>query len=249
MAELPKTLEDAIAQSRIATSSALADGKTRLQVELVFPEIQIQAQSIALQFIPEFEELGTGLKVFFPDAGATALARRDWGQIPFKLADLGSSRSPVDSRIEPEDQLFLLVNPSSIEVAQVEQLCNKASDRPTILLNPRLEDAATVGIGYAGRQQRERFLNTIESCYYLRPLAGAALFRCYPQPWQVWLEASEGEYKLLVETAQKPIGEELDRIIAQAIGPADSSQPQPILRPQKKSFLAELQTFWQALTR
>ncbi|MGE5656197.1 MAG: DUF1995 family protein [Actinomycetota bacterium] len=248
MVEIPKTLEDAIAQSRSAVKAAIDAGKTKLQVELVFPEIQLQAQSIALQFIPEFEEFGSSLKVFFPDTGAAALARRDWGEVPFQVTDLGSSRSPVDSRIEAEDQVFLVVNPAAVEVAQVEQLCNLANGRPVILLNPRLEDAATIGIGYAGRQQRERFLNTIESCYYLRPLEGAAIFRCYPQLWQVWLETTDGDYKLISETPQRPVGDDLDRIIAQATGTADPSEPQPVSRP-KKSFLSELQTFWQALTR
>ena len=78
MTELPKDLKDAIAQSRIATAAALSDGKTLLQVELVFPEIALQAQSITEQFLPEFEEIYPGVKVFFPDTGAAALARRDW---------------------------------------------------------------------------------------------------------------------------------------------------------------------------
>ena len=34
MSELPRTLEDAIVQARVATQAALADGYTRLQVEL-----------------------------------------------------------------------------------------------------------------------------------------------------------------------------------------------------------------------
>jgi len=93
MTELPKDLNDAIAQSRIATAAAISDGKTLLQVELVFPEIALQAQSITEQFLPEFEEIYPGVKVFFPDTGAAALARRDWGETPFKVTDLGSSRT------------------------------------------------------------------------------------------------------------------------------------------------------------
>ena len=246
MIELPKTLEEAIAQSREAVKAALNDGQTRLQVELVFPEIALQAQSITQQFITDFEELANGLKVFFPDTGAAALARRDWGTVPFKITDLGSSRSPVAEKIEPEDQIFLLVNASSIEVAQVEQLCNAADSRPVILLNPRLEDAATIGIGYAGRQLRDRFLNTLQSCYYIRPLNTAALFRYYPQSWQVWLE-TEGEYKLIAETAQKPVGDELERILAPTVADADPSAPQSAA-PKKKGMLAELQSLIRALT-
>jgi len=248
MTELPKDLDDAIAQSRIATAAALSDGKTLLQVELVFPEIALQAQSITQQFLPEFEAIQSGVKVFFPDAGSAALARRDWGQTPFKITDLGSSRTPVEDKLAPEDQLFLLVNPAAVEVAQVEKLYIAAGDRPVILLNPRLEDVATIGIGYAGRQLRERFLNKIESCYYIRPLDSAALFRCYPQPWQVWLETND-EYELISETAQKPVGDDLERILAKAMGTADPNSSAPAKPLKKKGFLAELQTFLKALTQ
>ena len=248
MTQLPKDLNEAIAQSRIATAAALSDGVTLLQVELVFPEIALQAQSITQQFLPEFEQIHSGVKVFFPDAGAAALARRDWGQTPFKITDLGSSRTAVEDKIAPEDQLFLLVNPAAVEVAQVEKLYIAAGDRPVILLNPRLEDVATIGIGYAGRQLRERFLNKIESCYYIRPLDSAALFRCYPQSWQVWLETND-EYELISETAQKPVGDDLERILAKALGTTDPDSTAPAKPLKKKSFLAELQTFLKALTQ
>ncbi|MEK0180042.1 MAG: DUF1995 family protein [Oscillatoriales cyanobacterium] len=248
MIELPKDLNEAIAQSRTATSAALSDGKTLLQVELVFPEIALQAQSIAAQFVPEFEEMYSGVKVLFPDTGAAALARRDWGQTEFKVTDLGSSRTPVEDKIEPEDQLFLLVNPAAVEVPQVEKLYIAAGDRPVIILNPRLEDVATIGIGYAGRQLRDRFLNKIESCYYIRALESAVLFRCYPQSWQVWLSKND-DYELISETAQKPVGDDLDRILAKALGIADPDSTAPAKPLKKTGFMADLQRFLKALTQ
>jgi hypothetical protein len=248
MIELPKDLNEAIAQSRTATSAALSDGKTLLQVELVFPEIALQAQSIAAQFVPEFEEIYSGVKVIFPDTGAAALARRDWGKTEFKVTDLGSSRTPVEDKIEPEDQLFLLVNPAAVEVPQVEKLYIAAGDRPVIILNPRLEDVATIGIGYAGRQLRDRFLNKIESCYYIRALESAVLFRCYPQSWQVWLSKND-DYELISETAQKPVGDDLDRILAKALGIADPDSTAPAKPLKKTGFMADLQRFLKALTQ
>ncbi|WP_341731627.1 DUF1995 family protein [Microcoleus sp. EPA2] len=248
MIELPKDLNEAIAQSRTATSAALSDGKTLLQVELVFPEIALQAQSIAAQFVPEFEEMYSGVKVIFPDTGAAALARRDWGKTEFKVTDLGSSRTPVEDKIEPEDQLFLLVNPAAVEVPQVEKLYIAAGDRPVIILNPRLEDVATIGIGYAGRQLRDRFLNKIESCYYIRALESAVLFRCYPQSWQVWLSKND-DYELISETAQKPVGDDLDRILAKALGIADPDSTAPAKPLKKTGFMADLQRFLKALTQ
>ncbi|HBB31643.1 MAG TPA: DUF1995 domain-containing protein [Cyanobacteria bacterium UBA8803] len=245
MAELPKTLEEAIAQAKEATQAALNDGCRRLQVELVFPEIALQAQSIAREFIPIFEQYGSGLKVLFPDTGAAALARRDWGEIPFKVSDIGTSRSPVDSRVQPEDEAFLVVSPSAVEVNQVEKLCNLAGDRPCVLLNPQMEDLKVVGIGYAARQLRERFLSTLESCYYLQPLEKAAILRSYPGLWQVWLETDD-DYQLLTEAPQKPVGETLDELLAKATEESATEEMPPTKKP---GFLSTLQSFLNALNR
>jgi hypothetical protein len=245
MAELPKSLEEAIAQAKEATQAALKDGRTRLQVELVFPEIALQAQSIAQQFIPVFEQLGLQPKIFFPDTGAAALARRDWGKVPFKIDDVGSSRTPIESKIQPEDEAFLLVAPSPVEVAQVEKMSNLAGDRPFVLLNPQLEDIYVVGIGLAARKLRDRFISTIESCYYLRPLDGAALLRSYPSLWQVWLEVDD-EYQLIAEEPQKPVGETLDLILAKVTTNSNTGESAP---PQKPGMLASLQRFLNALSR
>jgi hypothetical protein len=245
MSELPNTLEEAIAQAQVAAQTALNDGKTRLQVELVFPEIALQAQSIAQQFLPVFEQVGLKPKVLFPDTGAAALARRDWGDVPFEIDDLGTSRTPPERKIQPEDEAFLLISPSAVEVAQVEKMANLAGDRPFVLLNPQLEDIYVVGIGYAARQVRDRFLKTIEPCYYLRPLPGAALSRTYPSLWQVWLETEDG-YQLIAEEPQRPMGEGLDQILAKATSTSATGDVPPSRKP---GFLTNLQRFLNALTR
>ncbi|HTL88865.1 MAG TPA: DUF1995 family protein, partial [Leptolyngbya sp.] len=206
MTELPDTLEDAIAQAQSATLAAIAAGYTRLQVELVFPELK--PMPVAEKFISVFRDRGAGLKLFFTDSGIAALAKRDWGELPHQLRslDVAGSRqtTPVEEQVDPEDELYIFVSPSSVEVSPVEQICNAAGERPVILLNPRLEDVATIGIGYAGRQLRQRFLDTIEPCYYLRPLDDeSAILRCYPSPWQVWY-ATEGVYQLIAEEQSRP---------------------------------------------
>lgn len=240
MAELPKSLEDAIAQSREATLAAISDGYSRLQVELLFPELK--PMPVAEQFIPAFEHLGSRLKVFFPDTGAAALARRDWGEVPFTIAEIGTGKLPLPQQIHPEDEAFLFIAPTSVEVNQLEKLSKEALSRPFILFNPRLEDVSIVGIGYAGRQLRDRFLTTFESCYHLRPLDGAALFRCYPSPWQVWMETGN-EYKLIVELPKKPVGEELEEILAGTTQNTNSPQP------KKLGMFANLQRFLRTLSR
>ena len=233
---LPNTLDDAVAQAREATVAAIAAGYQRLQIDLLFPELKIMP--VAEQFLPAFEQFGSQLRVYFPDAGAAALARRDWGEKPFAIRGINDMKAEM----LPEEQVFLFVQPSSIEVLEVEALCQQAGDRPVVLLNPKLEDVATIGIGYAGRQLRDRFLSTIEPCYYLRPLEGAALFRAYPGQWQVWQEKGD-TYELVAEEPQKPSSETLDRLL---FGTADASNAS--LMP-RRGLLSSLQQFLRALSQ
>lgn len=243
MPELPNSLEEAIAQSRKATQAALADGYTRLQVDFLFPEIKIMP--VAEQFCPVFAEYESRLKVFFADAGAAALARRDWTDVPFQITDIGTGRSAsLQSKIQPEDEIFLFITPTSVEVPQVEKLCENIGDRPFIMLNPRLEDSGVVGIGYSARQTRQRFISTIESCYYLRPVDDeTAVFRCYPGLWEVWVETN-GEYEKIAELPKRPSGDELDAILMQGQSQATSDATSV----KKPSMFKSLQRFFKALS-
>ena len=251
---VPQTLEGAIAQAKQATLAALDAGCGRVQVEIVVPEIALRAEAIAREFVASFEdEYGAMLKVIFPDAGAAALARRNWGDLACRVEDLGSRVTPVEKKVSEEDRIFLLVCPSAVEIQKVEKLCNLAGDRPTILLVPQLEDVSIVGIGYAARQLRERFLSTLESVFYLQPMDGAALYRCFPGPWQVWQEQTEGgELELLAERAEKPIGDALDRIlnpVSESTSAVADAATAAQSTPQKGSgLLGELQKFLRALS-
>lgn len=242
MAELPKDIDEAIAQAREATKAARADGYRRLQVELVFPELKVQP--VAEKFLPALEDCGERLKVYFPDAGAAALARRDWGQKPYVIRGM----SEIKGQMQPEDEIFLFVEPSSVEVNLLEKMCEEAGDRPVVLLLPRLENVATIGIGYAARQLRERFLNTLESCYHIRPLEGAAVFRCYPSPWQVWREVGD-TWELISETPQKPVGDALEQILQGGGSATGPEQEQPQAQPKRQGFVAGLKSFLRALNQ
>ncbi len=241
---LPNDLRETTQQAIKATQAAIAEGQNRLQVELRFPELKIQP--IAQQFIQEgFGELGHQLRIFFPDAGAAALARRDWGETDYAIRGINDVRA----EIQAEESTFIFVEPSSVEVVAVEKLCEQAGDRPVIFLNPQMEDIATIGIGYAGRQLRERFLNRIETCYHLRPMENAALFRCYPEPWQLWLE-TDGTYEKLAAFDQRPSSEMIDNaLLGSSSGEPSDSAANRANRPPKAGFLTELQRIFNALSR
>jgi Domain of unknown function (DUF1995) len=242
MITLPDTLEVAIAQSVEAARIAIADGRRRLQIEYLFPELK--PMPVAKQFLDLFPDLGKQdlgkqdlakkVKVFFADAGAAALARRDWGETAYAIYGLDELLEPV----QPSDDAFVIVAPTPVEIAIVEKIVEQAAGRPCIFLNPKFQDVAIIGIGYAGRQLRERFLSTLEPCYCLRPLDQGAVFRTYPQLWQVWWQIEE-EYQLIAEEPERPSGEQLDQIVAKAF-PAQA---------KKGGLWQELQQFLKALSQ
>ena len=248
MNQFPQSLQEAVAQAKIATKNAIADGYNRLQVELVIPEIPLQTQALAQEFADLFEEFGSGVKVMFADTGAAMLAKRDWGEISFQVTDMGSRFTPIESQVSDTDELFILACPSSVEVERVEKLCNLAGDRPVILLIPQLEDVAIVGIGYAARQLRDRFISTLYSCYYIRPVESASILRCHPYPWQIWLEKEEG-YELAMELATKPMGEELERLLVKLTTPEGEEDSNKNVPRKKSGMLANLQKFLRALSQ
>ncbi|MDJ0843470.1 DUF1995 family protein [Crocosphaera sp.] len=246
MVEVPSSLEQAVTQAKEAAKLALEAGVGRICLEIIIPEIALQAQPLALEFTTLFEGQESGLKVIFPDTGSAALARRDWGETPFQVTDLGSRATAVEQKISEADEAFLLVCPSSVEVETVEKLCNLADHRPVILLIPQLEDVSIVGIGYAARQLRERFISTLESVYYFRPLDGVVVLRSYPSPWLVYLEKEDG-YELIAEQGQKPMGEALDTLINNALKGEEDNTNQP--QPKKSGIFASMQSFLKALSQ
>ena len=241
MTAVPRSIEAAVVQAKTAARAAIEAGIPRIVVDLNIPELK--ALPIAEQFYPVLEELGLSFKMYFPDAGAAALARRDWNDPAFSIRGINEFKG----RLEPEDEACLVIEPSSVEVNEVEALCNEATGKYVVLLNPKLEDIAVVGIGYTARQIRERFLSTLESCYYLQPLEGATLLRVYPGPWQVWGETEDDDYELLGEFTKKPSGEEMANLFAdEEEQDGDSTSPN---RPKKGSLFAELGQFIRALTQ
>ena len=61
MSDLPTSLEETIDQAIVSTKAAIADGVTRLQVEMVIKELK--QQPIDERFISMLKDLGMKLKV------------------------------------------------------------------------------------------------------------------------------------------------------------------------------------------
>jgi hypothetical protein len=223
MNTFPATLDAAVEQAKKAAQTAIADGYNLVQVELVVPEIALQAEALALEFAQLFATNGSRVKVMFPDTGASALAKRNWGEQPFAITDMGSRFTSIETQISEEDEIFIVACPSAVEVERAEKLSQLVGDRPILFLIPQLEDVAVVGIGLAARQLRDRFIKNIYSCYYLRPIEAGAI-------------------------TTKPMGEDLERLMIGLTNPqtADgNSKPSQ----KKTSLLSNLQKFLNALSQ
>ena len=78
------------------------------------------------------------------------------------------------------------------------------------MLNGRLEDAA-VGIGSVARERRKGFVASWQQAYWLQPLEGGALMRCFPDDWRLYdLNTDIGEEKDLSSLHPETVKEILD---------------------------------------
>ena len=185
---------------------------------------------------------------YLKDAIASVVSQT-YPNLEIIVSDDGSSESPEPiTKAFQDPRLRLRRNPKNLGIGlNATHAFAEATGKYVVMLNPKLEDIAVVGIGYTARQIRERFLSTLESCYYLQPLEGATLLRVYPGPWQVWGETEDDDYELLGEFTKKPSGEEMANLFAdEEEQDGDSTSPN---RPKKGSLFAELGQFIRALTQ
>jgi hypothetical protein len=202
---LPPDLRSAEAQALAALQAAIRSDPTgRWTAELRFEGLKILP--LALRLAAGLVEGGLDLRLLFPDAGATALAKRDAPALAPRIASLSDH---LRSQAAPGDATtglpLLLVAPGLSDYEQVEGV-NKGQGGPLLMLNGALEDAA-VGIGSVARQRRRGFLATWNCAYSLIPLADAALVRSFPEPWTLFRRDADG-YRAVARFEQKPDAEQ-----------------------------------------
>ena len=173
-------------------------------------------------------------RVYFPDEGNAALARRDWlnednPKVPINGVVQFSSCSGIQMADISRDQLVFYFCPRAAEAQVVEQLLERAEQQAataadggggssmlqmTCFVNPNLVDMGVTGFGMAGRLLRERLLDKLVCTYYLRTLAWGALTRQWPQKYSVWQEdaTAPGGYKLLQALNTLPSNPEVEDI-------------------------------------
>jgi len=167
------------------------------------------------------EWTGPIARIYFPDEGNAALARRDWageGLVPPCVAF--SSCGGVQSQNDvTNDHIIFFFCPKASESESVEELLLKTEQNApnlklTIFVNPNLVDMGVTGFGMAGRLLRERLIEPLTHTYYLRTLQWGALTRVWPRDFSIWQEDenAEGGYRLIQTQNKLPSNPEVEDI-------------------------------------
>ncbi|MFM7651500.1 MAG: DUF1995 family protein [Vulcanococcus sp.] len=200
---LPADLRTAEVEALAAVQAALGAGQRGLwTVEFRFEGLRIMP--VALRMLVALTPAHAGIRLLFPDAGATALAKRDAPDQSEQLSSLGDLMR-LQQADGGSEGVLILVAPTPADYGEVEQVC--AQHRGVVVMvNGRLEDAA-VGIGTVARERRKGFLSGWQSAYALIPTGDGALRRAYPGDWELYRRDPDG-YRSVASFEQRPDAEQ-----------------------------------------
>jgi hypothetical protein len=174
---------------------------------------------------------GPTARIYFPDEGSAALARRDWGDLVPECAVECASCGGVQPKNIAKDELVFFFCPRASESQNVEELlatfettCSNL--KLVVFVNPNLVDMGVTGFGMAGRLLRERLIDKLTNTYYLRTLQWGALTRKWPQSFSVWQEdeGASGGYRLIRTLDQLPSNPQVEDIYDMENGTKDAPQ-------------------------
>lgn len=192
---------------------------------------------------------GPKIRIYFPDEGSAALARRDWKNEVPPCVEF-SSCGGVQTADVSNDSIIIFFCPRASEAEFVEEILYKTEETRgdelmmTVMVNPLLVDMGVTGFGMAGRRLRERLIDNLIPAYYLRTLAWGALTRVWPQLFTVWQEdeSAEGGYRMIKAMDRLPSNPEVEDIYD--IENGDTKDP-----GQGPGFLNALGDFVNGMTR
>jgi hypothetical protein len=154
-------------------------------------------------------------------------------------------------RIEPildDDDIFIVLGASAQELVDVEKFVQRLEEtdktrgdqRPVILFNMQLDTSrGDLGLpAFPSRMLHHRFLCRFLPVYYLRTRSYSrsisrppfvvnyqgAIFRVYPEPYQVLLETQENRYRQVAQYATRPRLTEAKDALTKAVFPQQNEK-------------------------
>ena len=205
---LPADLATAETSLQEALKAALESGSAkRWGASLRFENLRVLP--VACRLAHSLNGSGYAVTMLWPDAGAAALARRDAPELAESILDF--RQWMACSNEDTSETLLLAVMPQPADYEDFVGVC-EAHSGSIVMLNGRLEDAA-VGIGSVARERRRGFVASWQQAYWLQPLEGGALMRCYPADWHVYRSDPDGYRQISVED-NRPDPETLAALLA-----------------------------------
>ena len=223
VASIPGSLQDAVSQAVSACQLAISNGKSRLFVEIdttngdaTYTMLKTSLP-ITRQLLPLFSSTSSRLCVLLPDAGAAALARRDWANQPNDDLPPYEILGIEQSNLNPdEDSGIFIVVPRASEVNLLASTINAAQFLPVIVVNPDLVDMGVTGLSLNARNLRREVIDTFEQAYYLKVFSWGVLLRAYPGKWGLWVDApgTPVGFRLVKELDKRPSSDDIDEILS-----------------------------------
>lgn len=236
---IPASFEASCEQARGAVLSALAMGQRKLFVELdttngdaTYTTLKTTVPTVRA-LVHVFNE--NPVQIVFPDAGAAALARRDWANDEAR-EDTVTNHNLVGLEqyiARDGDAAVVVVVPRASEVDRLAALVREAGDSSVIVVNPDLVDMGVTGLSLNARRLRMQVIDLFESVYYLRVFPWGIMYRCFPGSWTVWLDdANEASgFRCIATLPARPSTDELQELLdEQATGADGADSPGPIGR-------------------
>lgn len=257
---MPENLDGAIRDAARAAALFCSTGGTRALVELLLPDLQNLSEEGAQQqlwncsrkFMDHLRaDMGfVNIRAVFPDAGAAALLRHQWPDAEFSFSSL-NDRKPLGE----EEEVVVLIAPDYQLLETVERIANTLAvedglTRPLVMWNPRLF-SGDVGVGLNVRRLRENFMRSFTTVYSIRPVATGAIFRCYPGPWQIFLDDPQepGRYILMRQQGRKPDADDIEEMYLEPSEGESNESEGPSSVDQVMSVLGSLSRFMKSLSR
>lgn len=238
---IPPSLSASVTQAAFSCSVALRAGATRLFVE-VDTTAGDSTYTMLKNSLPITRMLADALRedlaavagsgasatpwdpkavlVILPDAGAAALAARDWGPAAwYTVTGLETAT------ITPTTAAVVLVCPRASEVTGMERLVEASLEReadplPFLIVNPDVVDMGVTGLSLNARQLRERVMRRFDTVYCLRTFDWGVLLRAAPGPWTVWRDApgTVTGFELIAQREERPSSDDIIDIFNAAEG-------------------------------
>lgn len=219
-APIPSSLADAASQAVSASRLALAAGKSRLFIEVDLTAgdatyTLLKSTLPLIKFLHSIFDQPEGqpnkiVHILFPDAGAAALALRDWNTIPANVSVKGLEQT----MITPDDAGVIIVAPRASEVGLLPSVVDAAEGLPVVIVNPDLVDMGVTGLSLNARKLRINLIDSFEPTYYLKTFTWGLVLRAFPGNWGIWVDADNNVgFRLVKEIEQRPSNEQIDNVL------------------------------------